>query len=112
MPSYGEKQIPAGKECRPCLGPLAGERSMKSRDMSIRTSLKIDNIDYKGNAALRANKQIVEDIKLYVLNAGAFGVTMMDWLEPVLKITLLLITIGYTAHRWWLMKNNSDEKNK
>jgi hypothetical protein len=54
----------------------------------------------------------VEDIKLYVLNAGAFGVTMMDWLEPLLKITLLLVTIGYTAHRWWLMKKSKDEKDK
>ena len=46
----------------------------------------------------------VEDIKLYVLNALSFGVTMMDWLEPTLKILLLLITIGYTAHKWWIMK--------
>jgi len=48
---------------------------------------------------------------MYLLNAGAFTVSMMDWLEPILKITLLLITIGYTAHRWWNLKKNS-EKNK
>ena len=47
----------------------------------------------------------MEDIKLYVLNAGAFGVTMMDWLEPVLKILLLIVTIGYTVHRWMILKN-------
>tara|TARA_R100000149_G_C5751902_1_gene60914 strand:- start:85 stop:237 length:153 start_codon:yes stop_codon:yes gene_type:complete len=47
----------------------------------------------------------MEDIKLYLLNAGAFTVTMMDWLEPALKIMLLLITIGYTLHKWWLIKN-------
>ena len=41
------------------------------------------------------------DIKLYLLNAISFGVTMMDWLEPVLKVLLLLVTIGYTAHKWW-----------
>ena len=51
----------------------------------------------------------VEDIKLYLLNASAFTVTMMDWLEPVLKITLLLVTIGYTAHKWWKLRN---ERNK
>ena len=51
----------------------------------------------------------MEDIKLYLLNAGAFTVTMMDWLEPVLKITLLLVTIGYTAHKWWRLTN--DKKN-
>jgi|TARA_A100000172_G_C3043532_1_gene111489 hypothetical protein len=46
----------------------------------------------------------VEDIKLYLLNAGAFGITMMDWLEPALKIMLLIVTIGYTAHKWWKLK--------
>ncbi len=51
----------------------------------------------------------MEDMKMYLLNAGAFTVSMMDWLEPVLKITLLLITIGYTAHRWWNLKKNSED---
>jgi|TARA_Y200000002_G_scaffold363017_2_gene350710 hypothetical protein len=46
----------------------------------------------------------MEDIKLYLLNAGAFTVTMMDWLEPVLKITLLVVTIGYTMHKWYKLK--------
>jgi len=46
----------------------------------------------------------MEDVKLYLLNAGAFGVTMMDWLEPALKIMLLIVTIGYTAHKWWKLK--------
>lgn len=48
---------------------------------------------------------MAEDIKLYVLNAGSFTITMMDWLEPTLKIMLLLITIGYTAHKWYNLKN-------
>jgi len=52
----------------------------------------------------------MEDIKLYVLNALSFGVTMMDWLEPVLKIALLLVTIGYTAHKWWLMKKEKNDR--
>jgi len=46
---------------------------------------------------------------MYLLNAGAFTVSMMDWLEPILKITLLLITIGYTAHRWWNLKKNNEQ---
>ena len=49
---------------------------------------------------------MTDDLKLYVLNAGAFSVSMMDWLEPVLKITLLAVTIGYTAHKWWKLKND------
>jgi len=48
---------------------------------------------------------MTQDIRLYVLNAGAFSVSMIDWLEPVLKITLLAVTIGYTVHKWWKLKN-------
>ena len=54
----------------------------------------------------------MEDLKLYILNAGAFSVTMMDWLEPMLKITLLVVTIGYTVHKWWMMKKGKNEGNK
>lgn len=52
---------------------------------------------------------MADDIRLYLLNAGSFTISMMDWLEPVLKITLLLVTIGYTAHKWWRLR---DERNK
>jgi len=48
---------------------------------------------------------MLSDIKLYMLNALSFGITMMDWLEPVLKILLLIVTIGYTVHRWIKLKN-------
>jgi hypothetical protein len=55
MPSYGEMQKPAGvnktKPGKPC-----GKRRMMSKNMNIRTSLKIDNVPYKGNAVLNANK--------------------------------------------------------
>lgn len=47
---------------------------------------------------------MTEDIKLYMLNAGSLSVTMMDWLEPMLKITLLAVTIGYTLHKWYKLK--------
>jgi hypothetical protein len=46
-----------------------------------------------------------QDLKLYILNAGAFSITMMEVLEPILKITLLAVTIGYTIHKWWKLKN-------
>ena len=52
---------------------------------------------------------MIQDIKLYLLNASAFTVSMMDWLEPVLKITLLCVTIGYTAHKWWKLKNETNK---
>jgi|TARA_Y100000289_G_scaffold47346_1_gene47615 hypothetical protein len=52
---------------------------------------------------------MADDIKLYLLNAGSFTVTMMDWLEPILKITLLLVTIGYTAHKWLKLRNEGNK---
>ena len=48
------------------------------------------------------------DIKLYTINAISFLVSMTN-IEPVLKILLLLVTIGYTASKWhesWLRKNS------
>tara|TARA_B100000575_G_C22743221_1_gene444251 strand:+ start:123 stop:278 length:156 start_codon:yes stop_codon:yes gene_type:complete len=44
------------------------------------------------------------DVRLYVLNAISFSITMMDWLEPILKILLLVVTIGYTVHKWLNLK--------
>ncbi len=44
------------------------------------------------------------DLKLYCLNVTTFTITLMDWLEPMLKITLLCVTIGYTVHKWWKLK--------
>ncbi len=45
-----------------------------------------------------------DDLKLYCLNITSFTIASMDWLEPALKIILLLVTIGYTAHKWWKLK--------
>jgi len=47
---------------------------------------------------------MVSDVKLYILNAISFSITMMDWLEPILKVLLLLVTIGYTVHKWLNLK--------
>ncbi len=51
MPSYGEKQMPAGKE-------LKGEKPFpREKTMKIRTKdFTIDSPIYKGNAVLNANK--------------------------------------------------------
>tara|TARA_Y100001937_G_C6981752_1_gene268006 strand:+ start:458 stop:628 length:171 start_codon:yes stop_codon:yes gene_type:complete len=51
----------------------------------------------------------LDDLKLYCLNITSFTIASFDWLEPFLKIMLLLVTIGYTAHKWWVMKKKSDE---
>mgnify|MGYP003114697538 FL=1 len=55
MPSYGEKQQPAGKDISPAIKPL-GKRTMVSRNATIKPSLGLDNCTYKGNAVLNAQK--------------------------------------------------------
>ncbi len=47
----------------------------------------------------------VDDLKLYCLNITSFTIASLDWLEPMLKIMLLVVTIGYTVHKWWKLKN-------
>jgi hypothetical protein len=48
----------------------------------------------------------LDDLKLYCLNITSFTIASFDWLEPVLKVTLLLVTIGYTAQKWWKLKQD------
>jgi len=55
MPSYGEEQRPAGIDKSPAMKPL-GKRTMESRNRLIRSTLVIDNCEYKGNAAINGNK--------------------------------------------------------
>ena len=55
MPTYGEQQKSAGVNKSPANKPV-GRRTMDSRNTNIETSLIIDNVPYKGNAALNANK--------------------------------------------------------
>ena len=55
MPIYGKAQQPAGVDKSPAQKPL-GKRTMESRDVNIEPSLSIDNVPYKGNAVLNANK--------------------------------------------------------
>jgi hypothetical protein len=56
MPSYGEKQKPAGKDISPKCKPY-GTRVMKSNNSTITPTLKkIDDIEYKGNPALLAQR--------------------------------------------------------
>ena len=50
----------------------------------------------------------LEDLKLYGLNFGALGISLTE-IELVFKVLVLLATLGYTMHRWWIMSN---EKNK
>ena len=42
----------------------------------------------------------IDDAKLYALNTTALGATTFMHFEDVLKIILLLVTIGYTISKW------------
>ena len=53
-------------------------------------------------------KMSLADLKLYCFNMTSFTIVSFDWLEPGLKIALLTLTIGYTAHKWWELKNEKD----
>ena len=43
------------------------------------------------------------DIKLYSLSAGTMAISMTQ-IDTYLKILLLLVTIGYTVHKWIHLK--------
>ncbi len=56
MPSYGEKQAPAGKVLNTAK-PIVGTRVMRTNNSTITPTLRtIDNVPYKGNAVLNAQK--------------------------------------------------------
>ena len=56
MPRYGEKQTPAGID-KSKAPRKPGRRVMRSKNTTIQPSLVIDNVPYKGNANLTAQKQ-------------------------------------------------------
>ena len=47
----------------------------------------------------------IGDIKLYTINAGAFIVSMSD-IDVALKLTLLVVSIGYTVQKWYYLNKN------
>jgi hypothetical protein len=55
MPTYGEKQTPAGID-KSKAPRKPGRRVMKCKNRTIESTLVIDDIPYKGNAVLNANK--------------------------------------------------------
>ena len=45
----------------------------------------------------------IGDIKLYALNLSTMAISMTQ-IDDILKMILLLITIGYTLHKWIHLK--------
>jgi len=54
----------------------------------------------------------LQDLKLYCLNITSFTLSLTDWIEPVLKVLLLAVTIGYTVHKWWELHKGKDGRKK
>tara|TARA_R110002072_G_scaffold59288_1_gene151038 strand:- start:408 stop:575 length:168 start_codon:yes stop_codon:yes gene_type:complete len=52
----------------------------------------------------------LDDLKLYCLNITSFTIASLNWMEPMLEIVLLLMTIGYTANKWIKLKNKNKNK--
>jgi hypothetical protein len=50
---------------------------------------------------------MTQDLKVYALSIGTFGISMSN-LDIILKITLMVVTIGYTVQKWVIM----NKKNK
>ena len=48
------------------------------------------------------------DYKTLLINLGTFIFSMTN-VDIALKIILLLLTIGYTGHKWYLMNKRNNE---
>tara|TARA_R100000781_G_scaffold95627_1_gene59736 strand:- start:1328 stop:1522 length:195 start_codon:yes stop_codon:yes gene_type:complete len=53
----------------------------------------------------------ITDLKIYSLNATILGISFTD-IDIMLKILLVLISIGYTGHKWFLMYEKNKSKSK
>jgi hypothetical protein len=52
----------------------------------------------------------VHDIKLLIVNGFLISFSFSN-VELGLKILSLLLAVGYTARRWWLMEKNKQNDN-
>lgn len=51
-------------------------------------------------------KSTMTDFKLYIINGASLMVSLMS-IDEYLKITLLLLTIGYTIHKWYILSKSA-----
>jgi hypothetical protein len=49
------------------------------------------------------------DLKVYFLNVSTLAISFAQ-IEAALKIALLILSIGYTAQRWYLMHKNKNNE--
>jgi len=48
----------------------------------------------------------LSDIKIFTLNFSSLAISMTN-IDVVLKLSLLVVSIGYTLHKWYLLNKNS-----
>ena len=51
----------------------------------------------------------IETLKIYTMNTGAMAISFTQ-IEMALKLILLLLTIGYTARKWYELHKNNNNK--
>jgi hypothetical protein len=62
------------------------------------------------NGNVKKNTMDTQDLKVLMLNTSAFTLSMTS-VEDILKIILLLVSIGFTVARWYeIHKRNKDNK--
>jgi len=62
--------------------------------------------DVDGN--VKKNIMDTQDLKVLALNTSAFTVSMTS-VEDILKIILLLVSIGFTIQRWYEVRKRSKD---
>lgn len=51
---------------------------------------------------------MIQDYKTLFINMGSLGLSLTD-IDIILKIALLVITIGYTLQKWYLMNKKKND---
>lgn len=51
---------------------------------------------------------MLQDYKTLYINMGSLGLSLTD-IDIILKIALLVITIGYTLQKWYLMNKRKND---
>ena len=51
---------------------------------------------------------MIQDYKTLFINMGSLGLSLTD-IDIILKIALLIITIGYTLQKWYLMNKKKND---
>lgn len=56
-------------------------------------------------------KQQLLDIKLGLMTGAYFAITSSD-VDQIMKIIVFILTMGYTARRWYLLEKKIKEGNE